>query len=75
LDLTHESWPQIEAHQIQQVLHFLLNNPAFEVNTYLGKESPALDPPPPVDELPSGVENITLQYLLGTVVVTVVCLG
>jgi hypothetical protein len=45
----------------------LLECPEFDYETYYGKGNTALDAPPPVNQLPSGPDNITLQYLLGTV--------
>lgn len=67
IDLANASYPRIEAHATYRVLRFLLESPQFDLKTYSGKESSALDAPPPVDQLPSGSDNITLQYLLGTV--------
>jgi hypothetical protein len=67
LDLANESWPQIEQYQIHHILRFLLDSPGFNLQTYSHKESSVLDPPKPVHILPSGPDNITLQYLLGTV--------
>lgn len=67
LDLADQSFPRIEVHAIYHVLRFLLESPEFDYKNYAGKGSPALEPPPPVDQLPYGPDNITLQYLLGTV--------
>ena len=67
MDLADKSFPRIEAHGTYHVLHFLLESPQFDLKTYFGKDDAALKPPPAVDQLPSGKNNITLQYLLGTV--------
>ena len=67
LNLADQSFPRIEVHAIYHVLRFLLESPEFDYKNYAGKGSPALEPPPPVDQLPYGPDNITLQYLLGTV--------
>jgi len=44
-----------------------LESPEFDYKSYVGKGSTVLQPPPPVDQLPHGPENVTLQYLLGSV--------
>ena len=67
MDLADKSFPRIEAHGTYHVLRFLLESPQFDLKTYFGKDDAALKPPPAVDQLPSGKNNITLQYLLGTV--------
>jgi hypothetical protein len=67
VDLANMSFPHIQAHATYQVLRFLLESLQFNFKTYSGKDSPSLKAPPPIDQLPSGPEHITLQYLLGTV--------
>jgi hypothetical protein len=67
LDLADRSFPRIKAHAVYQVLRLLLENPEFDYKRYIGKRSTVLQPPPPVDQLLYGPENITLQYLLGSV--------
>jgi hypothetical protein len=67
LDPTDQSYPHIQQYAIYQVLQFLLESPEFDYQTYSGKGSITLNAPPPVNQLPSGKEHITLQYLLGTV--------
>jgi hypothetical protein len=67
VDLANMSFPRIQAHATHQVLRFLLESPQFDFKTYSGKDSPLLKAPPPIDQLPTGPEHITLQYLLGTV--------
>jgi hypothetical protein len=49
------------------VLKMLLNSPTFDLKTYSEKDAPALTPPTPVDQLLSGPDHITLQYLLSMV--------
>ncbi|KAF9787416.1 hypothetical protein BJ322DRAFT_1107483 [Thelephora terrestris] len=49
-----------------KVLCFLLNSPDFDVDTYKHRGEVVLDPPPPVQELPCGRENQTIQYMLPT---------
>ncbi|KAJ7591737.1 hypothetical protein C8J56DRAFT_1046070 [Mycena floridula] len=66
-DLGNDSYPHIRTQMVYQVLDFLLNAPEFNLKTYSGKDSPALNPPPPVRQLPSGPDHITLQHLLGSV--------
>lgn len=66
-DLANESWPRIEACMKYEALQFLLNTPEFDLKTYQGKDSDLFRPPQPTRQLPSGKDNITLQYLLGTV--------
>ncbi|KAF8064098.1 hypothetical protein FPV67DRAFT_1420267 [Lyophyllum atratum] len=66
-DLAQEAYPQIMTHTEYQVLRFLLDAPDFELKTYEGRDSQALKAPPPVNQLPSGPDHITLQYLRGTV--------
>ncbi|KAF8154046.1 hypothetical protein B0H34DRAFT_784086 [Crassisporium funariophilum] len=67
INLSLESYPRIMTHTEYRVLRFLLDAPAFDLKTYKGSNSSALQAPPPVDQLPSGPDHITLQYLLGTV--------
>jgi len=66
-DLAKLSYPRIQDQAVYQVLRFLLESPAFDLPSYQGKDSEVLKPPPAIDELPTGPENITLQYLLGSV--------
>jgi hypothetical protein len=67
IDISLEAHPQIQAHTTHHVLCFLLESPEFDLQTYPGKDSAALKPPPPVDQLPSGPDHVTHQYMLGTV--------
>ena len=66
-DLATQSYPRIQSEMKYQVLQFLLDCPQFNHNAYKNINSPLLSWPPPVRCLPSGPENITIQFLLGTV--------
>ncbi|KAF7980087.1 hypothetical protein HWV62_39892 [Athelia sp. TMB] len=66
-DIADESYHRVVERITYQVLSFLLRSPEFDLQTYVHKDSPALEPPPPVKGLPSGRDNTTLIYLLGTV--------
>jgi hypothetical protein len=50
-----------------QILQFLLDSPEFDLQSYTHKDSKVLDRLAPVNQLPSGRDNIALNYLLGTV--------
>jgi hypothetical protein len=67
MDLAAESYPRLQRHIVYQVLRFLLEAPEFNLATYRNKDSAVFEPPPPVNQLPTGRDSITLQYLLGTV--------
>ncbi|KAM6496624.1 hypothetical protein JOM56_007097 [Amanita muscaria] len=67
LKLAEESYPCIHTHAKYHVLRFLLDSPAFDRRSYTHHDSDLLNPPTPVDLLPSGPNHITLQFLLGTV--------
>lgn len=66
-DLATQSYPRIQAEMKYQVLRFLLDCPQFNRDAYKDINSPLLSRPPPIHQLPSGPENITIQFLLGTV--------
>ena len=66
-DLATQSYPRIQSEMKYQVLQFLLDCPQFNHNAYKNINSPLLSWPSPVRCLPSGPENITIQFLLGTV--------
>ena len=65
MDLAYKSFPIINSHMVYCVLCF--DAPEFDFPTYESNDSQALLPPPPIHQLPSGHDHITLQYLLGTV--------
>ena len=66
-DLANQSQPLVQKKTEYIVLRYLLDSPEFKLKTYHGQNSEHFNPPPAVVQLPSGEENITLQYLLGTV--------
>ena len=66
-DLATQSYPRIQAEMKYQVLQFLLDCPQFNRSTYKDINSPLLSRSSPTYQLPCGPENITLQFLLGTV--------
>ena len=68
-DLATQSYPRIQAEMKYQVLQFLLDCPQFnrDALAYKDIDSPLFSRLPPVHQLPSGPENITIQFLLGTV--------
>ena len=67
LDLVGTSYLRVHSHAKYHVLRFLLESPLFNFSTYEHKHDELLKPPPPVRQLPSGPDHITLQFLLGTV--------
>jgi len=64
--LISASHPSIEQHMIHHVLQVLLNTPEFDLSTYTFKNSPFLQRPQPVNELPCGPDHVTLQFMLGS---------
>src|ERR1700678_4182059 len=66
-DLADASYPKIQEHSVYQVLRLLLDSDEFGFASYSGNKSERLKPPLSVDQLPAGPENLTLQYLLGSV--------
>ncbi|KAG6847808.1 hypothetical protein H0H93_005889 [Arthromyces matolae] len=67
VDLANKAYPHIHVHMVHYVLQFLLNSPEFDLPTYSGKKDDLLKPPAPIDQLQSGPDHVTLQYLLGTI--------
>ncbi|KAI0349173.1 hypothetical protein OH77DRAFT_1525873 [Trametes cingulata] len=59
--------PRIHTHIVHIVLQTLLDCPEFDLPTYPQRAHDAFAAPPPVDRLPTGIEGITKQYVLGTV--------
>ena len=66
-DLAKVSYPRIQRQTVYQVLCFLVKSPEFDFPSYSGKDSNILKPPLAIDQLLTGPENITLQYLLGSI--------
>jgi hypothetical protein len=52
---------------VSQILEYLFHAPAFDFQTYTGREDPLLQKPPPIHALPFGKDHIALQHLLGSV--------
>ncbi|GLB45643.1 hypothetical protein LshimejAT787_2500350 [Lyophyllum shimeji] len=67
MDIAQKAYLRIQTHTEYRVLWFLLDCPEFDLVTYTGRDSDALKPLPPVNQLPCGPDHATLQYLLGTV--------
>ncbi|KAF4611552.1 hypothetical protein D9613_004492 [Agrocybe pediades] len=67
LDLATRSAPRLQQHTEYHALRILLAASEFNFATYSEKDSEELQPPPPINQLPCGAENRTLQYLLGSV--------
>ncbi|KAF6746516.1 hypothetical protein DFP72DRAFT_823129 [Ephemerocybe angulata] len=65
-DLASKSYPRIQEQMAYLVLRFLLDSPEFDFGTYKYRKSSSLRAPKAVDQLPTGDDHITLQYLLGT---------
>ncbi|KAJ7800017.1 hypothetical protein B0H13DRAFT_2390668 [Mycena leptocephala] len=53
-------------HVIFLILDYLSGSPEFDFSTYSGKDHALLQKPAPIRQLPCGKDEITLQYLLGT---------
>jgi hypothetical protein len=67
LEISELSNVRRRSHTEWIVLKLLLDCPDFDWQSHPNRECPLLQPPSPVHELPCGPDNITLQYLLGTV--------
>ncbi|KAH7905726.1 hypothetical protein BJ138DRAFT_1138187 [Hygrophoropsis aurantiaca] len=57
-------YTRIKLQHIHYVLRILLDSPGFA--EYADRDHAKFEPPPPVDLLPCGPENIIKQYILGT---------
>ncbi|KAJ7272390.1 hypothetical protein C8J57DRAFT_1599607 [Mycena rebaudengoi] len=66
-DLAQAAAPRLSVHTNYQILHVLMEAPAFDLATYKGRDSPLLAAPPRTRGLPFGPDDVVLQYLLGTV--------
>ncbi|KAJ7700589.1 hypothetical protein B0H14DRAFT_3904294 [Mycena olivaceomarginata] len=53
-------------HIIFLILHYVFTSPEFDFSTYSGRDHALLQKPAPIRQLPVGKDEITLQYLLGT---------
>ncbi|RDB26990.1 hypothetical protein Hypma_005135 [Hypsizygus marmoreus] len=65
--LAHVAEKRIQPHILWQILKVILDHPEFDFATYKFKDSSSLNPPHAVDELPVGIDHVTLQFLLGSV--------
>ncbi|KAJ6601733.1 hypothetical protein DFH09DRAFT_969288 [Mycena vulgaris] len=66
-DLAQAAAPRLVIQTNYHILQILLDAPAFDVQSYSGKDSPLLARPARINGLPFGSEHIVLQYMLGTV--------
>ncbi|KAJ7666792.1 hypothetical protein DFH06DRAFT_1294986 [Mycena polygramma] len=55
-----------QPHILFLILRYLFDSPDFDFATYNGKDSPLLQKPSAIRQLPFGKDHVTLQYLLGT---------
>ncbi|KII86509.1 hypothetical protein PLICRDRAFT_114722 [Plicaturopsis crispa FD-325 SS-3] len=67
MEMDLESAGRIQDRMCDEVLQFLIGSPEFDLKTYVHGDSALLQRLPAVRPLPCGPENITLQYMLGTV--------
>lgn len=67
MNMDLESAGRIQDRMCDEVLQFLIGSPKFDLKTYVHGDSLLLQRLPAVHPLPCGPENITLQYMLGTV--------
>ncbi|KAF9641852.1 hypothetical protein BDM02DRAFT_3194419 [Thelephora ganbajun] len=54
---------RVAAQMKHRILHFLLDSPKFNVESYKHCDDAALRPPPSVRELPCGRENQTIHHI------------
>ncbi|KAK7035429.1 hypothetical protein VNI00_011960 [Paramarasmius palmivorus] len=66
-ELAQRAQPLIKDRAVHVILQYLLDSPNFDIKKYRHKGSPLLQPPPRHRGLPTGPEQVTQQYLLGTV--------
>ncbi|KAI0054416.1 hypothetical protein BV25DRAFT_1922704 [Artomyces pyxidatus] len=67
LDLQDKAGLAIHKQLVYHALRFLLDTPSFDLASYAGRKSPALAPPPPVEQLPYGPRWITQENVMSTV--------
>ncbi|KAK7040683.1 hypothetical protein VNI00_009589 [Paramarasmius palmivorus] len=65
--LSQQAQVTIDVHATYIIMQYLLDALEFELHTYTGKSSVLLRPPPPVCKLATGPDQVTNQFLLGTV--------
>jgi hypothetical protein len=64
-NLANDGYATIHDYMVHRVLRYLLKSPYFA--SYLHSKSPCFNPPPSGYTLPRGRENVTKQYMLGSV--------
>ncbi|KAI0056259.1 hypothetical protein BV25DRAFT_1872872 [Artomyces pyxidatus] len=67
LELQDEGGPSLHKHVVYHALRFLLDCPAFDLSTYSGRNSPALERPSAVEQLPFGPMYATEEHVMNTV--------
>ncbi|KAF7326135.1 hypothetical protein MKEN_00465000 [Mycena kentingensis (nom. inval.)] len=65
--LVYKGHARLRPHYRWSIIKGLLDCPDFDFATYADKESPLLQPPPPIDALPTGKDSKSKQFLLGSV--------
>lgn len=66
LTVNSNATPRMKARFIHWILRFLLEAPEFDIGSYKHRDSEALKPPPPVNQLQWGELFRTIQYMLPT---------
>ncbi|KAL1699110.1 hypothetical protein EV121DRAFT_216903 [Schizophyllum commune] len=66
-ELENAAAPRVRTQAIWEILRFLIEAPEFSWSTYRDRKDPAVQRPPPTRALPHGLENATVQRMLGTV--------
>lgn len=66
LMLEVEAAPAMENRDTFRILRFLLESPEFDYDTYKHHGDVLFVPPDPVDQLPTGREHATCQYMVDT---------
>ncbi|PCH45075.1 hypothetical protein WOLCODRAFT_77838 [Wolfiporia cocos MD-104 SS10] len=59
--------PRIHQRAVYKVLSILINSPGFDFESYTLRGDPLFEPLPPVQQLPTGPNSATTQYMLNTV--------
>ncbi|PCH39257.1 hypothetical protein WOLCODRAFT_158812 [Wolfiporia cocos MD-104 SS10] len=59
--------PRIHQRAVYKVLSILINSPGFDFESYTLCGDPLFEPLPPVQQLPTGPNSATTQYMLNTV--------
>ena len=67
LKLENEAAPRLKERAIYHVLKILIDSSDFDFDTYYYKDDPLFDRPKSSQQLPTGREHATCQYMLDTV--------